>query len=153
MRGAPKEGFTRRRTTLPRQTTKTHSPKDAEDREGVQLWGITQVGKGCCRATARASDRGVNVSIPRQLPDRRYRSLADLEDGLCFQERRLFGERVKGVNMEFVISCVKVQERKWRNPLIGPLLERNVEASILSKMDVISMCSWKKLWCHFFNLG
>lgn len=60
---------------------------------------------------------------------------------------------MKGMNVEFVVPRVVVDEGKGRKPVMGPVLKRNEELPILSMMYVVAVSGGEQLGRHSLHLG
>lgn len=56
------------------------------------------------------------------------------------------------MNVELMISRVKIDKAEWREAIMCPLIERHKRATVTREVDVIAVGSRKKLRSKFFNL-
>ena len=79
--------------------------------------------------------------------------LADFEDGLRFQERLLFGERMERVNVQLMVPGVEIDEGKGRQPIVDPVVEGDEKSAVFGVVYVVPVSRGEKLWRHPFNLS
>lgn len=77
---------------------------------------------------------------------------AEVEQGLGFQDSLLFGESVKGVQLEFVLAGFVIEVAKGSEIAAGPLGKRHINAAFFSGGGQVAMALAEEVDAHVLGL-
>ncbi len=76
----------------------------------------------------------------------------DIDNRLRFEERQILRERMKRVDVEFVVTRIEIHEGKRCDPIVRPLIEGHENPAILGVVDVVPVGRGKELGSQALHL-